>query len=159
MRIHIHFRITTLGAAIKVDQEGLPNFQEVSDLAIAHLVGITVSRDMDAVDAFRASAASIQRRTTRVVETSVQVLGELKRSARVERLEMVETSRRRLWSEDEKLRAYRHRVRLRRRRGDMAFRVRCCCDGGIVSVRAAEFHRTTNRLRGGEGGPGAWCGA
>jgi hypothetical protein len=64
-RAHPHtdwfdFRITTLGAAIKVDQESLPSFQEASDLAIAHLVGITVSRDVDAVDAFRASAASIQ---------------------------------------------------------------------------------------------------
>ena len=49
---HLHtdwldFRITALGAAIKVDQGGLPSFQE--DLAIAHLVGITVSRDVDAV--------------------------------------------------------------------------------------------------------------
>jgi hypothetical protein len=55
----LDFRITILGAALKVDQEGLPSFQEVSDLAIARLVGITVSRDVDAVGAFRASAVSI----------------------------------------------------------------------------------------------------
>src|SRR5262249_38079488 len=54
----LDFRITTL-AAIKVDQEGLPSFQEASDLAIARIVGITVSRDVDAVDDFRTSAASI----------------------------------------------------------------------------------------------------
>jgi hypothetical protein len=56
----LDFRITSVGAAIKVDQERLPSFQEASDLANALLVGITVSRDVDAVDAFRASAASIQ---------------------------------------------------------------------------------------------------
>jgi len=55
----LDFRIVTL-AAIKVDQEGLPSFQEVSDLAVVHIVGITVSRDVDAVDDVRASAASIQ---------------------------------------------------------------------------------------------------
>ena len=55
------FRITTtVGAAIKVDQESLPSFQEAGDLAIARLVGVTVSRDVDAVDAFWKSAASIQ---------------------------------------------------------------------------------------------------
>src|SRR6516162_5000203 len=56
----LDFRITVLGTAIKVDQESLPSFQEAGDLAIARLVGVTVSRDVDAVDAFRTSAASIQ---------------------------------------------------------------------------------------------------
>jgi hypothetical protein len=55
------------------------------------------------------------------------------RSAQVERLEVVETGRRRRWSEDEKvkivLESLQAHVRSRRRRGDMAFRVRCCCDG------------------------------
>jgi hypothetical protein len=58
--VWLDFRITTLGAAIKIDRESLPSLQKLGDLAIVRIVRITVSRDVEAVDAFRASAASIQ---------------------------------------------------------------------------------------------------
>jgi hypothetical protein len=66
--------------AIKVDQESLPSFQEAGDLAIARLVGVTVSRDVNAVDAFWTSAASIQvilpgNRTPVAMEGSWYVIG------------------------------------------------------------------------------------
>jgi hypothetical protein len=53
-----------------------------------------------------------------------------KRSAQVERLEVVDTGWRRRWSEDEKLKIVLESLQgSRRRRDDMGFRARCCCDG------------------------------
>jgi transposase len=51
-----------------------------------------------------------------------------RRSAQVERLEVVDTGRRRRWSEDEKLKIVlesRRRGRSRRRRDNMTYRGRC----------------------------------
>lgn len=57
-----------------------------------------------------------------------------RRSAQVERLEVVDTGRRRRWSEDEKLKIVLESLQAprqsRRQRGGMAFRAHCCCDGG-----------------------------
>src|SRR5712664_1953819 len=56
-----------------------------------------------------------------------------KRSAQVERLEVVDTGRRRRWSEDEKLKIVLESLQaprqVARRQGDMAFRAHCCSDG------------------------------
>jgi transposase len=57
-----------------------------------------------------------------------------KRSAQVERLQVVDTGRRRRWSEEEKLKivveSFQGPRQVAARHGDTAFRGRCCCDGG-----------------------------
>jgi hypothetical protein len=56
-----------------------------------------------------------------------------RRSAQVERLEVVDTGRRRRWSEDEKLKIVLESLQAPRQvaaqGGGMAFRAHCCCHG------------------------------
>lgn len=53
-----------------------------------------------------------------------------RRSAQVERIEVVDTGRRRRWSEDEKLKIVLESLQAsRQQRGGTAFHAHCCCDG------------------------------
>ena len=82
-----------------------------------------------------------------------------KRSAQVERLEVVETGRRRRWSEDEKLKIVLESLQAPAPgRGDRAavrhFALVAAAMATVVSPRAEGCHRATNGLRTSEGGPG-----
>jgi hypothetical protein len=82
------------------------------------------------------------------------------RSAQVERLEVVDTGRRRRWSEDEKLKIVLESLQAPRQvaatRGGMAFRAHCCCDGDarfglsrtMPPIKRVSYRRWWSRSRG-----------